>query len=162
MIVQLFTRTEPTDDKTAAAKPTIEAKSTAGSSAAPIRHDTFDRCNALRNGVRSLLRLAIEGAFDLWQGKPTSVHLVQFELMLEEQRQAMRTMHVTRGEADYSFLIRKAQTALDAFARSVSNDIAGGVECGMDELDFYELLNRTKESAIQAANSIGTIQVAAG
>ena len=162
MIVQLFMETTPTEDETAAAKPAIRTEPMPPTSSAPIRHHTFDRCNALRSGVRTLLRLAVEGAFDLWQGKPTSAHLARFDLVFEEQRRAMGSMCITGGEADYSFLIRKAQAALDAFGRTVSNDIAGGVERGMDELAFYEQLNRAKESAIRAADCIGRIQVAAG
>ncbi len=161
MIVQLFKDTDRRAGETAAATPSIQPKGTREVAAAPVAQDVLDRCNAMRGGVRAMLRLAGEGAFDLWQGESRSAYLEQFETKLREQRRAMESIHIAESGADYSFLVRKAQAALDAFGETVRREIIEGVDAGMEELAFYAALRRVKDSAVKAAGSVGSIQLAA-
>lgn len=159
MIVQLFKSDDRLNAKSAAAKITHKYGSTARAGNVPVRYDVLERCNLLRSGVRAMLRLSVEGAFDLWQGKSGSAHLGGFETMFEELRQAMRSMTGSQGLADHTLLMRNAQAALDAFAETVRREIVRGVDSHMEELAFYAALNRVKESAIRAAHCVGSIQL---
>lgn len=161
MIVQLFKDNERPDVSTGAVKPAVQPKPAPSTRATPLRNDVFELCGAMRGGVRTMLRLAGEGAFDLWQGQTRSAYLEQFEAKLHAQRQVMQSMHIGHTGADYSFLIRKAQAALDAFAETVRSEIIEGVDAEMEELAFYAALNRVKDSAVRAAGSVGSIQAAA-
>lgn len=159
MIVQLFKANEQPAAKTETAKNPGIYDSARGAGDVPLGHDVLERCNVLRSGVRAMLRLSVEGALDLWQGKSASRYLQEFETMLEEQRQAMRSMRGPYGLADHTLLIRNAQAALDGFAETVRREIVDGVDSRMEELAFHTALNRVKESAIRAAHCVGALQL---
>ncbi|MDH3229934.1 MAG: hypothetical protein OEN55_09095 [Alphaproteobacteria bacterium] len=110
--------------------------------------------------IRSMLVLAVESAFDLRTGQANSGHLDRFEEMLGEQAGLLHGLENAEFASDPGLLTRRAQTALDAFASAVRQEVVEFVRPGIDRGDFDAALLRMTDRAIAAGVAFASLDLA--
>lgn len=120
---------------------------------------------AMRGGVRAMLVMATEGAFDLRAGYPDSPYLDRFEARFEQLDEALAAVAVAGADdvgADSRFLVNRARTSLAALHDTVRREIVENVNRDIDIPSFDNALDRVRDAAIAAGAVAGSLEIALG
>jgi len=111
-------------------------------------------------GVRLMLGLAVEGAFDLRTGHANSDHLRLFDEMLDRQTGLLDGLKSEEFISDPGLLTRRAKQALDGFAAAVRQEIVEYVRPGIDPGAFDAALRRMTDVAVLAGVAFASLDLA--
>lgn len=110
--------------------------------------------------IRAMLVLAIEGVVDLWAGHKSSAYLDRFESLYEKHSATLAAFRGNTGGADFGLLLARARAAFTNFGETLHREIAGIIGTDCEEKALDQALERVKASAIAAAVSLASIELA--
>ena len=115
---------------------------------------------ASRSDIRAMVILATEGAIDMWIGHERSSNLDRFETLHEEHSATLAAYPDRIGDMDLGFLLRRARTNFKEFRETMHREVIQGSLAGRPEKALDEVLEIVKDSAIAAAVSLASIELA--
>jgi hypothetical protein len=124
------------------------------------RHGTQTPKLATRGDLRQMVILATEGAIDMWVGHERSSNLDRFETLYEEHSAALAAYPERVGDTDLGFLLRRARTNFKDFRETMHRLVVQGSLSGVPEKALDEVLETVKDSAVAAAASLASIELA--
>lgn len=144
--------------------PTPTANETAGAhpNQSPVEPRQRPRTPELatRGDIRVMLILATESAVDLWAGLKSSPYLDRFEALHEKHSATLAAFPDSAGGADFGFLLRRARATFKDFGETMHRELALNILAGGEEKALDQALARVKASAIAAAVSLASIELA--
>ncbi len=114
---------------------------------------------ATQDIVRIMMVIATEGAFELRAGRRGSPYFERFDTLYREHTEKLSSFP-ENGATDFRFLLRRARQAFAKFGDTVRCEFVEGVQPNIGEETFEEALECVKQSAISAAASLGSIELA--
>lgn len=115
---------------------------------------------SLLGNIRTMLIMAVEGAYDLRAGKSHNSYLARFEDLLAAQTQALDVIANSESVADQKFLARRAHETLNDFAQAVQQQIIEAVRPDIASRAFDAALEAIKGPAVAAGAACGSIDLA--
>ena len=110
--------------------------------------------------LREMVILATEGAIDMWVGHEHSSNLDRFETLHEEHSAALAAYPDSVGDTDLGFLLRRARTNFKDFRETMHRLVIEGSLSGVPEKALDEVLETVKDSAVAAAASLASVELA--
>jgi hypothetical protein len=114
---------------------------------------------ATQDVVRRMMIIATKGAFELRAGRRGSAYFERFDALHREHTENLSS-YPESGATDFRFLLRRARAAFEKFGETVRYEFVEGVQPNTCEDTFDEALECVKQSAIIAAASLGSIELA--
>ena len=115
---------------------------------------------ATRGDLRTMVILATEGAIDMWVGHKSSANLDRFEALYEGHSATLAAHPDRIGDTDLGFLLRRARTNFKEFRETMHRLVVQGSLSGAPEKALDEVLETVKNSAVAAAASLASIELA--
>lgn len=114
---------------------------------------------ATQDIVRAMMIIATEGAFELRAGRRGGAYFERFNALYREHAENLSS-YPDDGATDFRFLLRRAREAFEKFDETVRYELVEGIQPDTGGDTFDEALECVKQSAVTAAASLGSIQLA--